>query len=65
MIAELEQGDIGVGPEPFALEQKAGGTIGVAAEAANRDALYFLYALDTFARLDAIVHDVAQPAEHD
>ena len=53
------------GLQAFALQQIAGGEIGVAAEAADGDPFDFLDAFDAFAGVNAVVHGIAQPAEHD
>jgi hypothetical protein len=64
LVADLQERHVDVRAQPFALQQEARGEIRITAEAADRDALHFLDALDALAAEDAIIHRVAQSPEH-
>ena len=53
------------GRKPSRWSRIAGGEIGVAAEAADGDPLYFLDAFDALFAVNPIVHGIAEAAEHD
>ena len=53
------------GRSPSRWNRIAGGEVGVAAEAADGDAFDFLDAFDSFPSVNAIIHGIAEPAEHD